>query len=334
MKKITFLVILATLLAIPVNTSFSACEANNTGSYNISYNSEIYEPSESYNNFIFNGTVSILNGVNNSNLRLRYELYSSLRYGMDKYYSSSYVGSKFSYPSTKEINYSFRLNDFDNIAREEVIVKFGLYDTSTKKYLNYINGHLYNKKENRISISSGTTYEYDRLFYLRDEKVTEKYVFNNFSEIVEIKDYYRLDLSSLSFEYYCYKPFDATEACLYLDDEDNIFPYFNVGFNLKTIPLYINNKDNTVNFIFKNLYVNPTTLDMSLVNREGFISTNYFYLPKNKINKLQGFPLTLSLIGGGVNNISFDYDFTINLSSLLIGPCNQSSFCIVGGVVK
>ena len=73
---------------------------------------------------------------------------------------------------------------------------------------------------------------------------------------------------------------------------------------------------------------------MSLKQKEGYINTSHFYLPKNKIILLQGLNLFINVKGMGINNISFSYQFEIDINSLLIGPCNESMYCIIGGVEK
>ena len=73
-------------------------------------------------------------------------------------------------------------------------------------------------------------------------------------------------------------------------------------------------------------------LMMSSLVKEGYIASNYFYLPKNKISKLQGLNLNIHVNGIGVNHMSYTYEFIISFDSLLLGPCNESMYCVVGGV--
>ncbi|MCR4880069.1 MAG: hypothetical protein K5906_03840 [Bacilli bacterium] len=335
MRKIYILTTLILTLLININTSLFPCEALDMNGYSVSYESQVFEPLNEYFSINISGKVKINSGASNSNLRLRYELYSNIMYGLNKYYAYGYAGSAFAYPNIKEINYSFNLKDINNVARENVLIRFGIYDRTNKKYVNYIESNINTEKENIIDISSvDGDLVYNTCLCLAERDVSETFNFSNFSEYLELNTYHYLDLSSYTMFYRSYKDFNLESSDLIFNDVENIFPYIpnNPDDELKHIPLYPYFENNYVTFKFKDLYVKPETLEMALEQKEGFSKTNYFYLPKNKLNKLQGFPFYLRVKKAGINHISFTSGFVFSPKSLLLGPCNISNFCIVGGV--
>ena len=92
--------------------------------------------------------------------------------------------------------------------------------------------------------------------------------------------------------------------------------------------------DNAVHFIYDNLYVDLDTFNVSTYYKDGYIRTNNFYLPKNKLNHLQGLSLYINAVEIGATNLSFRFNTEIHFDSLLLGPCNLSEYCVVGGVER
>ena len=78
------------------------------------------------------------------------------------------------------------------------------------------------------------------------------------------------------------------------------------------------------------MYVNPTSLEMSLVAKPGFVATPYFYLPKNKCEELldQTFTIMVEEFGHGKTRFNWDIKYTNN--HRLIGDCSNSDYCVVG----
>lgn len=335
MRKFFILLLVPLLLLININKDFEVGEAKEMNGFDITYTSEIYEPIDERIIFTVRGSVFIHQGVNNSSLRLMYQLYSPAKYGMERYYASGYASKTFSYPSTKSLDYSFRLDDYDNYARYGITVRFGLYDTSKRAYVNCIDSHLSGKKSQNINVDEiDGDLTYEPCLYISEDKLIETFNFSNLSHTLDLSNYYKLDLSSLSFYYDFYKEFEVDELYIEFLDSENLFPYLEEESGYKRIPLYIKEDNHNLSFVFKNLYVKPDTLEMSVVNREGFTPTNYFFLPKNKINKLQGFKFTLRMVNGGVSNITFSYEVEVGINALLLGPCSESMFCVVSGVVS
>ena len=335
MRKFTFFFLIIPILLIYINSDFPMHKAEAGNIYDVTYESPVYEPVEPFSSTNISGSIFILNGPSKSTLRVKYDLYSPLKFGDEDSYKSGYVSTSFSFPATKKIDYSFTINDSKNYARKGIKVKLGIYDTASKKYLDYIESYLFNKEDIYIDIDDiAGELVIDRCLSLNSTKYVEKYDFTNFSHILELDNYYRLDLSSLSFKYDFYKDYRVSSASLSFVDAYNLFPYIEGEGNIKRVPLfpYINNKE--VYFKFNGLYTKKNTLEMSLNYQEGFVETNYFYFPKNQLWLLQGSLFALNIYQSGVSSLCFDFDFEVDIKALLLGPCNEASYCVVGGIKK
>ena len=133
--------------------------------------------------------------------------------------------------------------------------------------------------------------------------------------------------------YECDVPFSSCVAHLHYVDYLKVFPYLDSSDDVPIveIPLGVRNIFNRVWFSFpSNMYVNPTSLEMSLVAKPGFVATPYFYLPKNKCEELldQTFTIMVEEFGHGKTRFNWDIKYTNN--HRLIGDCSNSDYCVVG----
>lgn len=336
MRKIVSLFILLTTLLISINTDFSRASASSMNGYEVTYSSPIYDPIEPYSVITLSGTVKIKEGASRNKLRIKYELYSIYRYEGNKSYSSGYASSSFNYSSPIEISFSFEVNDkVSDFARSGIRIKLGVYDTVNKNYVHYIERTLYSKKNQSIDINELIgDLVLDHGFTFGEEDTRETFNFSNYSEIVEIEYYHYLDLSSLSFIYTGYKAFSYKEAYITFKDEYDLFPYINEEDGYKKVILKANDQNGIITFNFFDLYVNPNSLSMSSSPKDNYLKTNNFYLPKNKLNKLQGLSLNINIVEMGVYSVSVNYIILVHFNSLLLGPCSISEYCIVGGVER
>lgn len=336
MRKLFILFSMIALLLISINKDFSVSKASSMDGYEVSYISPVMSPIEPNSIVTINGTTLIKEGTSRNKLRIKYELYSPFRYNGTKTYSSGYASSLFNYPNQNEIPFSFTIDDHvANFAREGIKVKLGIYDTSARTYVHYIERTLYSKKVEEIDINDiNGDLVINKAFNLGEEEELEIYNFSNLSHIVEIDYYHHLDISSLNFVYKGYKAFSYEEAYLTFNDEHNLYPLIKEDNNKKVISLKLIQTETEISFAFNDLYVNKATLEMSSVPREEYLKTNYFYFPKNKLNSLQGLSFDINVRGMGSYPLSFNYSFIINIDALLIGPCSLSEYCVVGGVKR
>lgn len=303
--------------------------------YKVSYTSKSrYGAIDPGSKVEINGTISLLRGEQKTHLYIKYELFSIYENEGKSSYQSDYLSKEFTYKMGSIYRYSFFIDDKYDYARDGIKVRVGVYWAKKEQYISYIERTLYSKKEETISIDdiSGSL-EYDNIFSLEENtERKEIYEFNDYSHILELDKYYELDLASFSFIYDFISPFRYEEAYLSFIDKNNLFPNISSKEDKKIIKLILNQNKKDVSFSYDKLYVEPDSFDLSSKALEGYKETTHFLLPKNKKHELQGYTFYINVIKMGYNNISFHYDFTINSSSLLIGPCNESNYCVVGGV--
>lgn len=157
--------------------------------------------------------------------------------------------------------------------------------------------------------------------------------FNKFVDYFDVDTYYRLPLDGLVITYKCAKSCPSVYAHLHFVDYLGLFPYLDNDSSIPEfdIPLISYNSSSYVYFKYENtMYVNPTTLEMSLEARPGFTPTSYFYLPKNRCEELldQVFTFEVDSFGYGQNNFSIDVRYLNN--HRLIGDCSYSDYCVIG----
>lgn len=180
-------------------------------------------------------------------------------------------------------------------------------------------------------------YDFSALDFTENNFSYENYNFSNTEGIISNNSFSKLLLSNISFIYQAAEVFKCEEAYLEVYDILNVFPNIEKVDNKFIVPLKINKfKSNyIVKFGFKNvMYVDPNSLDMSLTYKNGFVETNYFYLPKDAYNKLEDYHFEIKLFGCGYNRISITIPLTFVKSVTLLDSCFTSDFCVIGGIAE
>ena len=159
--------------------------------------------------------------------------------------------------------------------------------------------------------------------------------FPQYYDYFDEKVYHTLSLNRFIVNYTCFENFPGCTVNLRFTDYNRLFPYLDLPKTIPyfTIPLRARYVNGIVRFYFPNMFVNPKTLEMSLIFRAGFVATNVFYLPLNKNDLLldQVFQLEVSEFGYG--KISFRWDITYLTTKHLVGDCQDSEYCIIGEVI-
>lgn len=165
--------------------------------------------------------------------------------------------------------------------------------------------------------------------------ISDSFYFRDTVDFLAVDYYYRLDLSSIGFLFSSRsKTYEKAE--LSFDDEDNLFPLINKDNNGSIhIPLEIEiDGESRINFIFQHgFYVNPSNLEMSSQYINGFRPTNYFYLPINKLSNINDYKFSISIYGIGLNKTNVSLTLDYDISQNLIGRCDSSDYCVVGGTI-
>lgn len=161
----------------------------------------------------------------------------------------------------------------------------------------------------------------------------EKIKFDKTYDYFDVDNYYRLPLEDTFITYECGLLFPGCTAHLHFTDYLKVFPYLDNDKEVPTfdIPLKVNGKIGGVSFSFPSvMYVNPSTLDMSLEARPGFSATRYFYLPKNRSEELLDQTFYLAVKDFGYGKTSFTWPIKYTNNHHLIGDCSNSDYCVIG----
>ena len=164
---------------------------------------------------------------------------------------------------------------------------------------------------------------------VKDEKIR----FDKTLDYFNSDNYYRLSLNDVLITYECGLPFPGCIAHLHFVDYLKSFPYLDSENEVPTfdIPLRTIIKNNGISFAFPEvMYVKPTTLDMSLEARPGFVPTSYFYLPKNRCEDIldQVFNVVVNDFGHGKTSFTWNVRYLNN--QRLVGDCTNSDYCVIG----
>lgn len=76
------------------------------------------------------------------------------------------------------------------------------------------------------------------------------------------------------------------------------------------------------------LYVNPITHQMARSPRNGFVKTNYIYLPKDGYAKTNNLRFYIACEKIGTMRMKFNYNFVVQGSKSRIGDCIMSEYCV------
>lgn len=161
----------------------------------------------------------------------------------------------------------------------------------------------------------------------------ESFYFSSFMNYFNEDYYYRISIDNLKMTYSCFRPFPGCSAKLTFIDYDHIFTNLdnNDPIPIAEIPLQVTQNSTQISFNFpQNMYVNPKTLEMSMVAKPEYVLTHSFYLPINGKHSLIDEKFTLEVTDFGYSKASFNYDIYYENTRGLVGDCDNSDYCVVG----
>ena len=173
-----------------------------------------------------------------------------------------------------------------------------------------------------------TAYRFPNRDY--DETLT----FPNFNDYFLTDIYYKIDLTQFDITVSGrYDNIPLGTGTMTLKDAGMLFPYFPRVANNVTIDLIMFEINGNYRIkIKKTLYVDPLTLNMSPIPITGYLATDNFYFPINQMSNMQGLEIAFVIKDFGNNQTNLSWSSTYYPTSSLIGPCNSSEYCVVGGV--
>ena len=232
------------------------------------------------------------------------------------------------------IIYDFDVSESAYYAKYKILIKLSIYNMEDIELLDSRDLYLYVENSEDINPDDyrSSPLVKDSLTYQDGSIFREEYLFDGIKNVYNLPYYYRLDASIFSFNYLSDIPFTIENAYLSFIDKDNLFPHIISFEGKKILPLRYEEVDGVVAFYFSNLFINKDSLDMSSVNREGYLRTSFLYFPRNHIEQIQGYTFEINLVNMGANGIAVHHEVMLNTSKPLLGPCNKAVYCVIGGV--
>lgn len=162
---------------------------------------------------------------------------------------------------------------------------------------------------------------------------TEKLSFYNFEDSYIPNYYHNIDLSNFYIEIeesISTSSLQLESATFSITNKDGIFDSFTHDSSDIYIPLSLTKKSSKFMLSFKdNLYVNPTTLEMSSYKTSENVKTNRFYLPRNEKRFEEDYLCRIVLSGLGQDKSDFYVQFKYKSLLNTFGDCHNSEYCIV-----
>lgn len=187
-------------------------------------------------------------------------------------------------------------------------------------------------------ISSGLSLSPTSFCFSGSKVVTyaEKYNFSSFLDYFLIDQYYRLIIDQYNFTYSFFKTIKLKSATLFLPSPAMCFSSLPTNDDGDVeIPLAVSLVNGKMQFSFnQDMYVNPKTLDMAFEPLTGYVKTSYFYFPKNHLVDILNQTFVFSILDVGDNLSCFSWNTYFLSEQSLLGPCNSSDYCVVGGIVQ
>lgn len=282
--------------------------------------------------------------VNVKNLRaLSKSIYSAL-YVLDKSGNKiyTYTTAVCTLANLKSHDFSMKLPTEFYLSSSGMNLSFALIDSSSKiSYVSY-KCKIYPRQTvsiNPLDYSQGNYTFLPTEFSFSSSKFTVSSEFLEFEEMLNffaIDKYYRLTLNQYSFTYSYLGTLQDKLSYLKITPSIDCFEYLPAEQNGDVlIPLALKENDNVIYLSYKNsMYVHPKTLKMSFSPLSGFVATSYFYLPINGKKDVQQCEFFLSLSFQASNAITLSWPISYLTDINLLGPCQNSEYCIIGGITS
>ena len=245
----------------------------------------------------------------------------------------------FTYEDNALITTSFTIPIRDYLTRDGITLKFEILNKATRTVLRVYSATIYPLEDSSPSYIylRSNPYQTSAIGFYGDgesmKEAKEYFDFTGLNGFLDIDYYYRLTLQSFAFPYT--SPFNLSYSAVNLkfQDRENLFPYLTHDANSYiNVPLSATKNNNKVNFSYKNkFYVNPQTLQISDLARQGFNLTSYFYLPINGKTAFNDTPITIDFVTFGKSQITASFSLTYVVDKTLVGVSDDGLNYVSGG---
>ena len=90
-----------------------------------------------------------------------------------------------------------------------------------------------------------------------------------------------------------------------------------------------------VDIVMRNeCYLNKDTMEVSDIYRNNFDMVGKFYLPYNFSKFVNEYQFSVELIGVGEDKLNIIYPIEFSSNKNTFGLCNNSDYCVIGGISK
>lgn len=240
-----------------------------------------------------------------------------------------------------KISLTYTLKLKNRLSYNGLDIKFSIKEGAN--VLKEYNITLYPKEHNSILVNN---YQYtpyiikNRTFKINKDEIDQEEIFD-FSNMIfdlSINNDNSLDLSPFFFIYDNKEKLNNLTDSKYLyinDPYKKLFPYIENRDNgdIKVKVKYATNTygETYINFD-QELFYNPKTLDMSFENKEDYVATDKFYIKNDIIESLKETKINFILGKTGRNDLTLNIPLKFYKDNNFIGACDDSDFCIIGGI--
>jgi len=304
--------------------------------FDFEYSTEVYYPFELTDKITVAGSFTYKSYVVLTECRQCVKMYSPLYSSTTPYKTT--MGALFTLTPKTKFTYSYNVSNVKAYLKKGITVEVGIWSLTYSAMLHPVKMTFYEKTHAKIDPNDYKTSSYVAKNTINGRGLTynEYFKFDNFRDYIDTDIYNVLSLKDFTFTHSFYYPFRYGSAYLDILDLNNAFPNLqSTTEGYKRIPLTLSKNGSVVSFNFPDvMYVNPETLEMSLTQISGTTETRNFYMPRNKKTLLQSLKMILRVDGLGSNLIRFDYPIEYNSGNNYIGDCNDSDYCVTGGIRK
>lgn len=237
-----------------------------------------------------------------------------------------------------DVPFILRTSDYLGPAGMDVKLSVNNYTTYALLFSNQFT--IYPAGQNTINPFELPTFEYEsnpiaiKIMSGNLTSYTCKYNFEKMETTFNTKYPEYLNLSNLTFSYNSGLPFENGNGYLKFLDYKNLFPYLS---NDEEGYKHINIKTHFINGIgtFRydcSFYYEPNSLQISDIWRSGFQETDKLYIPKNSYEELEKYKFELHVYGIGADKLNLLIPLIYQCSSNIFGTCNNSRYCVTGGI--
>ena len=238
---------------------------------------------------------------------------------------------------------SFELNQ--NFSLEGIKVDLEIYSEINDFYKEKLSFKLY-PSENGGSYSlkdySSATLKFnDSAVEIKDNSIKtyqEAFTFGEYRDYFLLDHYYHLRFTQFNFSYSFAKNFTYTSASMTIKDAPSCFSNLKMTQNDDDIQIPLEaylTEENKIGLRFgAHLFVDKNTLEMAYFPlNNNYVSTNTFFLPKNRAAEVDGTKFKFVIEGCGYEDFKLSWEVTFDSLRYLIGNCSDSEYCVIEGVV-